>query len=476
MRLINTNTLKIHEFIDHRHAPEYAILSHCWGSDEVSFKDYTKEKIQHGTGYTKIISCCAFAKTRGRAWVWIDSCCIDKRSSAELSEAINSMFEWYCVAQECYAYLADVETVLLGTLEGSQQFRYSRWFKRDWTLQELIAPKDVVFLTQTWDPFGYISKPWISSRIRRIFAFERQETDGSVLTDTVANITNIPATVLRSYASSDYSAAQRISWMKGRSTTRLEDVAYCLLGIFGINMPLLYGEGYRAFERLLIEILNRTGDESVLIYNPGHTFNTLFPRVPTVFEYASNVERLLAHDRPSLTVSSQWTELHMTTQRPGVFVLRRDGTIRVIRLNCAATDREFLHPCVIFLSQVECGHFVGIGPSTYPGLVNSYSYPHGVLCESDLVDADAWYPEYDNTTMLIHLTLRDAFLCTSSVENVGAVCFTLNDRSVESGNDILTHSTQYRLSKEVDIERSDGTSASKNEYGDRDRKTYCPGA
>ena len=153
MRLINTRTLELHEFIDADSAPEYAILSHRWTAEEVSYKDWRKKRCRSDSqGYVKIGRCCDVAQSNGLAWLWVDTACIDKSSSSDLSESINSMFYWYEKAAECYAYLADVTAA--DPDEMMEQFRQSEWFTRGWTLQELIAPRKVVFFSASWAVIG----------------------------------------------------------------------------------------------------------------------------------------------------------------------------------------------------------------------------------------------------------------------------------------------------------------------------------
>lgn len=192
----------------------------------------------------KIRGACDFARANGYQYIWIDSCCIDQASSSELSEAINSMYHWYARADVCYVFLVDVPTGEDHQLEGSC-FRRSRWFSRGWTLQELIAPLHVVFLSKDWINIG-------SKRER-----------ASLVTD----ITAIPFNALLHAESLDkFSVAQRLSWASKRETTRVEDQAYSLLGIFDINMAPLYGEGDRAFRRLQEEILRRIPDQSLFAW------------------------------------------------------------------------------------------------------------------------------------------------------------------------------------------------------------------
>ncbi|KAF2188751.1 HET-domain-containing protein, partial [Zopfia rhizophila CBS 207.26] len=146
MRLLRTKTLELSEFLG-SNIPPYAILSHTWGAEEVSFDDMNGDRGTTLTkaGYRKIRQCCEKALLDGFDYLWVDTCCIDKRSSVELSEAINAMFKWYQNSAVCYAYLADVPSREEPTSKNIA-FAASRWFTRGWTLQELIAPLRVHFL------------------------------------------------------------------------------------------------------------------------------------------------------------------------------------------------------------------------------------------------------------------------------------------------------------------------------------------
>ncbi|KFA49204.1 hypothetical protein S40293_07199 [Stachybotrys chartarum IBT 40293] len=231
--------------------PEYAILSHTWGSakEEVSFQDMqylaaAKKK----AGFEKIAFTCRQARANGLEYVWIDTCCIDKRSSAELSEAINSMFRWYKLAKVCYVYLADVSQASkdgLGQQASVDEFSQSRWFTRGWTLQELLAPKRIIFFTQDWNIIGTMNE----------------------LKTHIANITQIRPCYLDGEPLRKASVAERMSWASLRQTSRVEDMAYSLLGIFDINMALLYGEGEKAFQRLQREIINTYDDQTILAWD-----------------------------------------------------------------------------------------------------------------------------------------------------------------------------------------------------------------
>jgi Heterokaryon incompatibility protein (HET) len=95
MRLLSVRDLSLHEFNDSDKIPPYAILSHTWGKDEVTLDDIKNDSSKHKAAYAKIQNSCRLAANDGLQFVWIDTCCINKSSSAELSEAINSMFKWY---------------------------------------------------------------------------------------------------------------------------------------------------------------------------------------------------------------------------------------------------------------------------------------------------------------------------------------------------------------------------------------------
>lgn len=313
MRLINVHTYQIHEFFGGS-IPRYAILSHTWGDDEVTLRDMklfvvpallyppsrpwllgkrglTKYSYRQNSfvesklAFKKIRYTCWQAKVHGLNWAWVDTCCINKGSSAELSEAINSMFHWYHNAAECYAYLEDVPDSGYVLLKPGPKllarFEASRWFSRGWTLQELLASQKVFFFGTTWKAIG----------------------DRSSLCGFIAHRTRIPEELLSSTNNlaamlSKYSIAQRMSWAADRRCARIEDTAYCLLGLFDINMPLLYGEGTRAFRRLQQELLASTDDHSLLAWNLPRgselswTLSGVLASSPSDFRESGRVVRL----------------------------------------------------------------------------------------------------------------------------------------------------------------------------------------
>ena len=251
MRLLNVHTMKLHTFYNEK-IPPYAILSHTWLADdeEVSFSQIqTPEACRHMLGFRKIEFLCGQAKEDGYEWAWMDTCGIDKTSSAELSEAINSMFAWYREAQVCYVYLADVDYEEKDDRSecdaDAAGWMASRWWSRAWTLQEFLAPKIVTFYDARWKRIG--------DKTDKAYGIElRTGIDEETLRDPQLMFNR--------------SVAQRMSWAAKRQATRTEDIAYSLLGIFEINMPLLYGEGARAFLRLQQQILRTVNDQSLFAW------------------------------------------------------------------------------------------------------------------------------------------------------------------------------------------------------------------
>lgn len=305
MRLLNSTTLELHEFLDENIRDlDYAILTHTWDLDnEVTFQDMEKARKAGSSevnkpGFEKIKQCCAQARDEGIGWVWADTCCINKFSSAELSEAVNSMFRWYARSKICYAYLVDVagDVVRKANKSGSRIelekcFTNSKWFKRGWTLQELIAPLKIQFYSQGWVYIG--SRDELETQITAVTGIEQAALHGSV--DDLKK----------------FSVAQRMCWASDRITSRPEDTAYCLLGIFNVNMPLLYGEGAKkAFFRLQEEILKSSDDHSIFAWTmessevAQYPLQGLLASSPTFFQSCGNVRsfrRWDGSDRLSLT-------------------------------------------------------------------------------------------------------------------------------------------------------------------------------
>jgi hypothetical protein len=269
--------------------PEYAILSHTWGADddEATFEDLMNGTGKDKPGYAKIRLCAEQADLDGLKYSWVDTCCIAKSSSRELEEAINSMYTWYSEAKVCYAYLSDVES---STGDGSEELleacrndfpKESRWFTRGWTLQELLAPKRVIFFDSSWRKIG----------------------EKMTCCNAISSITGInKAFLLDPSKISEELYSTVMFWAAKRQTSRPEDIAYCLMGIFGVHMSLYYGEGEpEAFRRLQLELfkvescqslltwgglskshINSQGSQSSIFPSPL-TFRPILARSPSLF-------------------------------------------------------------------------------------------------------------------------------------------------------------------------------------------------
>ena len=258
-RPLNRQTNVFSEFYDDSEITNhYAIVSHRW-TKEVNYEEINdlakmevkdgRDEIRRRDGYQKLLDSCEQAKRDRYEWLWMDTCCIDKRNSAELSEAINSMYRWYENSGVCYAYLHDLTDKIFPVEPDTQKYPsngWPEWFSRGWTLQEMIAPRDVQFFNRKWQFIGIKTK----------------------LAPTLAKITRVPEHILTDgVRSTPPCVAQIISWAANRTTTRVEDRAYSLLGLLDVNMPMLYGEGKKAFRRLQLEIIRRSDDQSIFAWD-----------------------------------------------------------------------------------------------------------------------------------------------------------------------------------------------------------------
>ena len=341
MRLLQSSSLELKDFSANQ-IPPYAILSHTWGEDEVLYTDMQEGKADGKAGYEKIQQSCKRAAADGYEYLWVDTCCIDKRSSAELSEAINSMFNWYQRAGVCYAYLADVSSD--DDCEGvDSEFARSRWFKRGWTLQELIAPLNLVFMCRDWITIGRKSS----------------------LRNRLAEITGIDSYILGGQLSPDFaSVAQRMSWASYRETTRKEDIAYCLMGLFGVSMPLLYGEEDKAFLRLQQEIIKNSDDHSLFAWVKSGTAadykHGMLADSPASFAMS---RKIVSHHDPlvSAIASYSMTNRGLSIDLPLTYIPEID--MYLAALNCVVPPKYSSFLC-IFLTIAGYRQFARVKTNT----------------------------------------------------------------------------------------------------------------
>ena len=316
MRLLNVHTLTLEEFLDGS-IPGYAILSHRWSNEEVTFQQMEAGQAPHGLGLSKIKGFCHMAKGGGRSWVWVDTCCIDKKSSAELSEAINSMYGWYEQASACYVYLSDVECTRNAEGEPDASsllaFRQSSWFTRGWTLQELLAPNIVFFFDKNWTSLG--SRTDLSKEIA-VAAGIKEEKLGS------------------KEGQRESCVAEKMNWASKRKTSRIEDQAYCLLGLFDLNMPLLYGEGRKAFKRLQEEIIRSSADESIFAWG---IYDSYYTDHPYLFPMSSKPKQdFFLAPSPQVFKSCDRLNLKYISPRRNEYTLTNRG------LKLAVNDSEII--------------------------------------------------------------------------------------------------------------------------------------
>ncbi|KAI4947480.1 hypothetical protein J4E91_006299, partial [Alternaria rosae] len=258
MRLLHFDALGTLVLTDFRSKsiPPYAILSHRWSDSEILIEDISngtyKEKEE---GYRKLQFCAKRAAQDELQYFWIDTCCIDRWNNNERSKAINSMFRWYKNAARCYVFLSDMSTPSatepIQRSDWEASFRASAWFTRGWTLQELIAPVSVDFFSCEGQRIG----------------------DKTSLDQLIHETTSIPLRALRNCSLDDFPTSERERWAENRRTKEEEDIVYCLLGILGVSMPTVYGEGEEsARSRLEAELKGASDALSIIPFSRNPRF------------------------------------------------------------------------------------------------------------------------------------------------------------------------------------------------------------
>ena len=333
--------------------PPYAILSHRWGpaDEEVSYLDFTTQKnlSKQKKGFKKIQQCCRLASRDGLSHAWIDTCCINKDSSAELSEAINSMFDWYRRSAVCYAYLNDVASPSVEdfTKSGSS-FRASQWFTRGWTLQEMIAPINVIFFAADWSQIG--QKRQMAKVLRDITNVSEE-----VLFDPAATLDKI-------------CVAQKMSWASGRRTTRIEDRAYSLIGLFNINLPIIYGERSHAFIRLQEEIMKQRFDHSIFAWQLNENCSSLLARSPDAFVNSGSIRAM------TLTEFSALFQLRQLYDY--IPAVQLDYTMTNLGVHIYLPRQKLKSPKSLYMAYLAC-YYVGTQTPIFIHLRRYYNGPEG---------------------------------------------------------------------------------------------------
>ncbi|KAI8630493.1 heterokaryon incompatibility protein-domain-containing protein [Xylariaceae sp. FL1651] len=432
MRLLKTERYELVEANDVPEPfPQYAILSHTWISpkDEITYQDFKQRKgdiendIFKQKGWAKLKGYCDRAAKDGWDWAWMDTCCIDKTNPADTQEAINAMFRWYQGAGICYAYLEDVDAskVLdhLDIKDGGSSLDLdlddiasrenvadpttfphmalkaflikAKWFTRGWTLQELLAPPYLVFVDRKWRRIG-TRESWA---------------------DEINQASRIGAHHLTSFDPVNFtscSIAMRLSWASRRETTVEEDETYSLLGLFGISLPLIYGEGrLRAFDRLQRELITVYNDDSIFAWKALQPLSKYFagthqkgynPRrgilAPSIREFwdAFSIKSFGFYGN-SFSMTNRGLEITAKRWR-----YKDDPTKCLIRLNCG----------------IEISRHIGIPLSHVD---DSYERIQvGELYDMRTVDRDQWEEESGSQSTFIRASSDLNFLVPSSIFSI----------------------------------------------------------
>lgn len=394
MRLINTSTFELRQEEHSSFVKQgYAILSHRWEREEVELPEYPQHigSLQQDQNllarpgrFNKIRGACRLARLRNIQWMWIDTCCIDRANAVEYSEAVNSMFRWYRGAKVCFAYLNDVQSA--PKKQGVDVFRssnsehdYSIWFSRGWTLQELLAPQNLEFYDAQWQLIG-------------------TKKD---LAPALQQITRIKTTYLSGEEDfQDACAAAKMSWQAGRQVSEPEDIAYSMLGLFGITMQPLYGEGAEAsFLRLQSEYMSKKADETLFAWKMPAEGPGMSTRPPKVYG-----EILLKEDEWGLLAPSpEWFRYagNVTNKPPKRgFVARKHGGF-------SSLQQGILSPLTVTRGTYACRI---IGAALTGTLI--LTIPAGIYliveCRytSNRIPLNAWEPNEKGKLKVIHLHLR----------------------------------------------------------------------
>ncbi|EMR69889.1 putative het domain-containing protein [Eutypa lata UCREL1] len=336
MRLLHAKTHRLLEFPFNEHIPEYAILSHTWGAngDEVTLKDFHSWTpwFKRKPGWAKIKGCCRQALTDGLEYVWIDTCCIDRSKTAPpetVGDEIQLIWQYYTRARVCYVHLADVhDTPKTNPESPGSAFRRSRWFTRGWTVPEMLAPFFVRFYDASWKYVGSKAE----------------------LSNVVEEVTGIDAPAVRDPNEvGRRSVACRMSWVAARETSREEDLAYCLFGLFDLKTPVEYGEGRRnAFLRLQNEILRRSSirDQSLFAWGYGlplagpHDDRKvgMLAETPAAFRHCGEVEPVGGSSEPAFEVTATGLQFQLPMQ-----IDEATGTA-LLNLECRVGDYYLVLP------------------------------------------------------------------------------------------------------------------------------------
>ncbi|KAG2338552.1 hypothetical protein BDR05DRAFT_969113 [Suillus weaverae] len=268
----------------------YVMLSHRWEGKEALLHDIQGKAVYDLDpvgGITKLQSFCATARDKGYRWAWIDTCCIDQTNNVEVQQSVNSMFIWYHHSALTIIYLSDVPpSSQPGALASSI------WNTRGWTVQEFLAPKFVLFYQKDWSLYLDGRSP--------------NHKDSLAIMQEMGDATGIDARALVAFRPGMKNAREKLQWVSARVTTWQEDIAYALFGIFGVNLPVIYGEKkQKALGRLLQEVVAQSGDISALEWvGQSSQFNSCLPADITSYKAPPYTLPSLSEDDIQTSISS----------------------------------------------------------------------------------------------------------------------------------------------------------------------------
>ncbi|KAI9570056.1 hypothetical protein HD554DRAFT_429967 [Boletus coccyginus] len=229
----------------------YVMLSHRWQAHEPTFQMVENISIYglpKSPENSKVQMFCELVQSLRFHWAWSDTCCVNQQDKGVQQESVVAMFRWYRAASLTIVHL-------LGVLSESQEIGClwrSIWNTRGWTYQEYIASMVVQFYTEDWKPylgldiFNHKESPIILSEMEQAMNFATHEL--ATLQPGLERV------------------REKLYLASRRRTTREEDVAYSLFGIFKVPIPVIYGEGNQAVGRLLEYILTRSDNVTILAW------------------------------------------------------------------------------------------------------------------------------------------------------------------------------------------------------------------
>ena len=306
----------------------WVMFSHTWEGKEPTFQDVNLVesvwKLDNSLLNEKLRQFCTTAREDGHRWAWSDTCCIDKTTSAVLSQSLTSMYSWYEEAAETLVYLADVLS-----LSELCDLTKSRWMTRAWTLQELLASGVIRFYTRDW-------KPYLND-------MHRNHKDSPTIRQELAHAMGVTPDMITSFRPEDLGVREKLRLASTRNASLVEDIAYSLIGIFSSDIVPRYGLGKKALGHLLENIVARTGDVTVISWTgKSSPYNSALPDSLAVYSQT-----------PYSPPSAETNELEAAVDRLHTGLATRDHALaffrRVIQLPRATFANRCLHlPCIVF--------------------------------------------------------------------------------------------------------------------------------